>query len=92
MSSVVSCYRNDEDVSWLALHLPGTTPFVVYNTQDNTSSHYAHVRVGGDAAAYLQFIVEYYDCLPEHMAFIHAQQMDVETRKVTDNTTMHALA
>lgn len=75
----------------MALYLPGTVPFVVYNTQDNTTSHYAHVRIGNDAAAYLQFIVDYYDCLPEHMAFIHAQQVDVETSKVTDTSAMHAL-
>lgn len=75
----------------MALHLLGTVPFVVYNTQDNTTSHYAHVRIGNDAAAYLQFVVEYYDCLPKHMAFIHAQQMDVETSKVSHNTSMRAL-
>lgn len=75
----------------MALHLPGTVPFVVYNTQDNTTSHYAHVRIGNDAAVYLQFIVDYYDCLPEHMAFIHAQQMDVDTSKVTESSAMHAV-
>ena len=55
-------------------------------------SHYAHVRIGSDAAAYQHFIAEYYDCLPKHMAFINAQQTDMDTSKVTDNTTMHAFA
>ena len=27
---------------------------------------------------YLQFIVDYYDCLPQHMAFIHAHRRDMK--------------
>ena len=74
-------------VTGMKLHLPATVPFVVHNIQGNTTNHYAHVHIGNEAAAYLQLIVEYYDCLPRHMAFIHAQQMDAETSKVTCAST-----
>ena len=74
--------RYEEDVSWMALHLSGMMPFVVYNTKDSSALHYTPVHNGNEAAAYLQFIVEYYDCLPAYMAFIHAHRCDAEADKV----------
>ncbi|KAL3160711.1 hypothetical protein ABBQ32_010623 [Trebouxia sp. C0010 RCD-2024] len=70
--------RYKEDVSWMATHLQGLIPFVVYNTNDSTATHYTEVHNGNEAAAYLQFIVDYYDCLPQYMAFIHAHRRDVK--------------
>ena len=66
----------------MALHLLGVIPFIVYNTKDSSATHYTPVHNGNEAAAYLQFIVDYYDCLPEHMAFIHAHRCDAEADKV----------
>ena len=62
----------------MAMHLIGTIPFIVYNTKDATANHYTPVRNGNEAAAYLQFIVDYYECLPHRMAFIHAHQRDMK--------------
>lgn len=62
----------------MATHLQGIVPFVVYNTKDSTAAHYTDVHKGNEAAAYLQFIVDYYDCLPGVMAFIHAHQRDMK--------------
>ena len=56
---------------------------MIYNTKDNTTSHHTPVHHGNEAAAYLQFIVEYYDCLPSYMVFIHAHRLDAEANKVT---------
>ena len=70
--------RYEEDVTWMATHLQGLLPFVVYNTKDSTANHYTPVQNGNEAAAYLQFIVDYYDCLPASMAFIHAHQRDMK--------------
>ena len=66
----------------MALHLTGVTPFVVYNTLDSSATHHTPVHNGNEAAAYLQFIVDYYDCLPEHMAFTHAHRCDAGSDKV----------
>ena len=63
----------------MAIHLVGNLPFVVYNTKDSSASHHTLVHSGNEAAAYLQFIVDYYDCLPERMAFIHAHQSAPDT-------------
>ena len=66
----------------MALHLPGLIPFVVYNTKDNSTGHHTPVHNGNEAAAYLQFIVDYYECLPGHMVFIHAHRLDTGANKV----------
>ena len=62
----------------MATHLIGMLPFIVYNTKDSSANHYTPVRNGNEAAAYLQFIVDYYECLPHRMAFIHAHQRDMK--------------
>ena len=62
----------------MAMHLIGRIPFIVYNTKDASANHYTPVRNGNEAAAYLQFIVDYYECLPHRMAFIHAHQRDMK--------------
>ncbi len=66
----------------MALHLQGIMPFVVYNTLGSSATHHTPVHNGNEAAAYLQFIMDYYDCLPEHMVFIHAHRCDAGFDKV----------
>lgn len=75
----------------MATHLQGTIPFVVYNTKDSTATHYTEVHNGNEAAAYLQFIVDYYDCLPQYMAFIHAHRRDMKVAPDFDMVSMHVL-
>ncbi|DBA69337.1 TPA: hypothetical protein ACH3X2_012916 [Trebouxia sp. C0005] len=82
--SLLIAARYEEDVSWMALHLTGVMPFVVYNTLDSSATHHTPVRNGNEAAAYLQFIVDYYNCLPQHMAFIHAHRCDAGFDKDAD--------
>lgn len=72
----------------MATHLQGLIPFVVYNTNDSTATHYTEVHNGNEAAAYLQFIVDYYDCLPQYMAFIHAHRRDVKVAPDHDMVSM----
>ena len=81
--------RYEEDVSWMATHLHGFIPFVVYNTKDSTATHYTDVHKGNEAAAYLQFIVDYYECLPQVMAFIHAHRRDTKVAPDFDMVTAH---
>lgn len=73
----------------MATHLHGLIPFVVYNTKDSTATHYTVVHKGNEAAAYLQFIVDYYDCLPQVMAFIHAHRRDMKVAPDFDMVTAH---
>lgn len=85
-------YRYEEDVSWMATHLQGVIPFIVYNTKDSTATHYTDVHKGNEAAAYLQFIVDYYDCLPQVMAFIHAHRRDMKVAPDFDMVIAHHVA
>ena len=75
----------------MATHLQGIIPFVVYNTKDSTAPHYTDVHKGNEAAAYLQFIVDYYECLPEVMAFIHAHRRDMKVAPDFDMVSTHLL-
>ena len=73
----------------MATHLQGIIPFVVYNTKDSTATHYTEVHKGNEAAAYLQFIADYYHCLPEAMAFIHAHRRDIKVAPDFDMVSVH---
>ena len=49
------------DVSWLdSLGLP----YVAYQSSEPYGRHY-HKDLANEAAAYLQFIIDYYACLPK---------------------------
>lgn len=79
--AIATCHYN-EDLRWLEhSHVP-----VVVCTNNQ---HYKHAsssvvfldercrapqNYGREASAYLRFIVEYYDCLPKHIAFIHGHE------------------
>lgn len=58
--------RHNEDLSWLIEHVE--TPFFAYQPE-NVSAPDVLLRTHGngayEASAYLQFIAEMYDCLPE---------------------------
>ena len=73
----------------MGIHLQGTIPFVIYNTKDSTATHYTEVHNGNEAAAYLQFILDYYDCLPHIMAFIHAHRRDMKVAPDFDMVSIH---
>ena len=49
------------EVSWLdSLGLP----YVAYQHSDPSQPHY-HRDLANEAAAYLQFVIDYYNCLPQ---------------------------
>lgn len=68
---LVAASHNGVDTSWMAeeLHIP----YLVYMGNDFGALHH-HAGIGNEAGAYLQYIVEYYDCLPEVTLFAHSHQ------------------
>lgn len=49
----------------MAAYLTPWLPFLVYSTsRDQAATHRTASNTGREAHAYLQFIVDYYDCLP----------------------------
>jgi hypothetical protein len=73
---IISCHFN-EDLSWLT-----NSPFkCVVSTNHPTYTGInvdeklrASVNMGKEAAAYIRYIIEYYNDLPLHMAFIHGHE------------------
>ena len=58
--------RYKENISWMPLHLE--MPFIVYQADRRgtpDSVPHKHSNSGREASAFLMFIAEYYDCLPE---------------------------
>ena len=47
----------------MATHLQNT-PFIVYQAGDEDVPHH-YPNIGREAMAYLTFLAEYYDCMPE---------------------------
>jgi hypothetical protein len=73
---VVSKYN--EDTGWLSKL---RHPYVVYTKTDDTSKYNVHKNKGNEASAYLKYILDHWDSLPEHVAFIHAHESDWHHKK-----------
>lgn len=66
MSRLAPFCRYDEDVSWMAAYLVPWLPFLIYSLSgDQAATHKTLSDKGREAQAYLQFILDYYDCLPQ---------------------------
>lgn len=64
----------------MAIHLE--VPFLVYQAEERQMHEYVanrHSNVAREASAFLQFIAEYYDCLPEviHMGPSFSLEMPI---------------
>jgi hypothetical protein len=66
-----------QDTSWLDVYL-SDIPHVVYQVDDPEWTRGALHRTvrnkGNEAMAYLQFIIDYYDRLPQSMVFLHGHR------------------
>lgn len=68
---VVAQHR--EDVAWLQ-QLPSGIQRIIYQAENDTAERPVRVNQG-ETAVYLQYIVEEYNNLPDHAAFVHAHQV-----------------
>ncbi|KAJ5469817.1 hypothetical protein N7530_007174 [Penicillium desertorum] len=62
-----------EDTNWLEDHLP-EWQHAVYMVDDPEASLQVEQNKGKESSAYLQYILDNYDKLPEYMVFLHAHQ------------------
>ena len=76
---VVAKYR--EDSSWVDLFF-GDIPHYVYHMAERDGALGMPKNVGNEATAYLRFIVEHYDALPERTAFVQAHRLAHHPHKV----------
>lgn len=69
-----------QDTSWLDTYL-SDIPHVVYQVDDpqNTvgAQHATLVNKGNEAMGYLQFIIDYYDRLPDSIVFVHGHRCSI---------------
>lgn len=72
--ALVLC-RYDEDVSWLSAQ---PFPAVVYEkavrAAPDPTTHHVRANAASEASAFLQFVVDYYDALPERAVFLHSHR------------------
>ena len=73
ISKAVVVAQHREDIAWLK-ELPTVVHQYVYQAENDTAERPVRVNQG-ETAAYLQYIVEQYDDLPDSVAFIHAHQV-----------------
>lgn len=67
-NKVVIVSRWQEDVNWTRT-LP--IPVIVYEHGDKSAMHSVEVNLGSEASAYLQYIIDHYECLPAWTLFLH---------------------
>ena len=87
-SRAIVVAHHKEDVSWLPTYFPDFTPFV-YAANDTDAPHHLVHPQGREAGAFLSFILDYYDDLPDLMAFVHAHR---ESYHTWHNDIVNALA
>jgi uncharacterized protein YifN (PemK superfamily) len=70
--------RYNEDISWLALNFPDIPHLVYQKSEDSTTCNGAplcsYPNVGAEAPAYLQYILDFYETLPNVTVFLHGHQ------------------
>ncbi|MCJ1241639.1 hypothetical protein MMC14_009645 [Varicellaria rhodocarpa] len=71
-SKAVVVAQHREDIAWLK-ELPVDINQYVYQAENDTAEYSVRVNQG-ETAAYLQYIVEHYDDLPDVVAFVHGHQ------------------
>lgn len=66
-----------QDTSWLDVYL-SEIPHVVYQVDDwdktTGAEHRSLVNKGNEAMAYLQFILDYWERLPQTIVFLHGHR------------------
>ena len=73
ISKAVVVAQHREDIAWLQ-ELPTIVHQYLYQAENDTAERPVRVNQG-ETAAYLQYIVEQYDDLPDAVAFVHAHQV-----------------
>jgi len=68
---VVSHYN--EDVSWLDVYV-NHIPHILYTKITPFASHNLDTNKGNEATSYLKYIIDYYDVLPNVIAFTHGHR------------------
>jgi hypothetical protein len=75
---VVVISRYNEDTSWaqsVADAWPGgRASFVVYDKQNASNPHSVPFNKGHEASTFLQYVIEYWDALPEWSFMVHADE------------------
>ena len=67
---VVSAHFN-EDLTWITL---SKYPVVVYSKTINLSYNYIPFNKVQEVPAYLKYIIDHYECLPEYTFFVHGHR------------------
>lgn len=71
MHVVVSKYK--EDTRWTeSLRFP----VFIYTKEDPSSRYNVPLNKGHEASAYFKYIIDHYDELPQHVAFVHGHESD----------------
>ena len=73
LERVIMIASNNEDTSWIPIYL-GDIPTVVYAKDNPDAVFNVPGNKGKEATSYLKYIVDNYDALPDHTAFLHAHR------------------
>jgi hypothetical protein len=74
-----------EDMDWISRELP-EIPTTIYNVEDRSLGEYrVPANKGHEAMVYLTYIIDYYDNLPDIMAFTHANRFAWHNNYLKDN-------
>jgi hypothetical protein len=69
---IVSVYN--EDISWTERLRQLGYNILIYTKGDPNSRTSVPVNKGNEASAFLKYIIDHYDQLPEHSIFLHGEE------------------
>ncbi|KAI9850296.1 MAG: hypothetical protein M1838_005938 [Thelocarpon superellum] len=70
---VVMGKLSSEDTSWVEAELPDWGR-AIYTVDDINATLHTPMNRGNEGMAYLTYVIEHYDCLPELVLFLHAHR------------------
>jgi hypothetical protein len=69
----------DDDLGWTKSQ---PFDFVIYEKKSPQGKHAVHFNKGNEVSAYIKFIVDYYDSLPERVLFLHGHRVSRHQRDI----------
>lgn len=89
-SILVTCTRSEHDVAWLHEDLPDM-PKILYDLERRDAPYHVPEDKGNEAMAYLTYIIDHYDTLPDVVLFFRGERITNDNNLLLDNNSAETI-
>lgn len=83
--AVIVAAQTKDDTDWVSSDLPRGWEHIVMIVDDQSAPNHTPVNKGREAGAYLWYLIQHYDTLPDTMVFLHSHRDGYPRAWHTDN-------